>query len=182
MVYVFLANGFEEVEALAPVDALRRCELEVRTVGIGSQVIKGSHGISVLCDLDDNQISLDDNINMIVLPGGMPGTLNLEKNENVIKAIDFCINNDKYIAAICAAPSILGHKGILKGKKAICFPGFEEQLLGCEVISDELVVQDGKIITAKGAGAAIEFGLKLVEVLISKKRADLLKGSLQCRK
>lgn len=181
MIYVFLANGFEEVEALTPVDLLRRCEADVMTVGCGSQIIKGSHGIPVICDTDDNQFVLDETVDMIVLPGGMPGTLNLEKNTNVQKAIDFCIDNNKYIAAICAAPSILGHKGLLEGKKSVCFPGFEDQLKGADVLS-EPVVKDGNIITARGAGVATEFGLKLTEVIFSEKRAQTLRNSLQCIK
>lgn len=179
MVYVFLATGFEEVEALTPVDLLRRCGVDVKIVGIGSQIIKGSHGISVVCDLDDQQITLDDSLEMIVLPGGIPGTLNLEKNNVVQEAVDYCIDNDIYIGAICAAPSILGNKGLLKGKNAICYPGYENLLAGAK-ISDDYVCVDGKIITAKGAGVSTEFSLKLVEMLISKKRADMLKGSLQC--
>lgn len=180
MIYVFLADGFEEVEALTPVDLLRRSELEVKTVGIKSQIVRGSHGIPVICDIEENEIILDDKLQMIVLPGGMPGTLNLEKSQKVQEAIDFCVNNNIYIGAICAAPSILGHKGLLKDKEAICFPGFEPQLTGAK-ISTEFVYRDDKIITAKGAGVAIEFSLNLVETLISKERADLLKGSLQCK-
>jgi 4-methyl-5(b-hydroxyethyl)-thiazole monophosphate biosynthesis len=180
MIYVFLAEGFEEVEALTPVDLLRRCELEVKTVGIKSQIIRGSHGIPVVCDIEENEIVLDDKLQMIVLPGGMPGTLNLEKSPKVQEAIDYCVKNNIYIGAICAAPSILGHKGLLNGKEAICFPGFEAQLTGAK-ISNDVVCKDDKIITAKGAGVAIEFSLKLVETLISKQRADKLKGSLQCK-
>lgn len=180
MVYVFLANGFEEVEALAPVDILRRAKVDVKTVGIGSNIIRGAHDIPVITDLDSNEIELDENLDMIVLPGGMPGTLNLEENLNVQNAIDFCIDNDKYISAICAAPSILGHKGILDGKSATCFPGFEKEL-GEANYSDELVVNDGKITTARGAGAAVKFGLKLVELLVSKDKAEALEASLQCR-
>lgn len=180
MIYVFLANGFEEVEALTPVDILRRAGKQVITVGIGSQIIKGSHGISVVTDTDDGQLVLNDEIEMIVLPGGMPGTLNLEANKTVQDAIDFCVSNDKYIAAICAAPSILGHKGLLSGRSATCFPGFEDELKGAEYSSD-FVVTDGKIITAKGAGAAMKFALKLTEIFCSKEKADSLEASLQCR-
>lgn len=180
MIYCFLANGFEEVEALTPVDCLRRCELEVKTVGLGSNIITGSHGISVLTDLVGEEINLDENLDMIILPGGMPGTLNLEASAIVKSAINYCIDNNKIIGAICAAPSILGHMGLLDGKKATCFPGFEDQLLGADVCS-ELACCDGNIITAKGAGAALHFSYKLIEKLISKERADILMGSLQCR-
>lgn len=180
MVYVFLANGFEEIEALTPVDILRRADVEVQTVGIGSNIIRGAHGIPVITDLDANEIKLDEKIEMIILPGGMPGTVNLEGNGNVQKAIDFCLNNNKYISAICAAPSILGHKGILDGKNATCFPGFENEL-GKACYSDELVINDEKITTAKGAGAAVKFALKLVELLVSKDKSDALEASLQCK-
>lgn len=180
MIYTFLANGFEEVEALTPVDLLRRCELDVKTIGVGSQIVKGSHGISVLTDYEQNDLILDKNIDMIILPGGMPGTLNLEHSRIVQNAIDFCIQNKIYIAAICAAPSILGHKGYLKNKTVTCFPGYENELVGANVTTD-LVCVDDKIITAKGAGASMTFSLKLVEILISKERAQLLEDSLQCK-
>lgn len=180
MVYVFFADGFEEAEALLPVDVIRRAELEVVTVGIGSCIIKGSHGIRIMTDTDDAQIAMDDSVDMIVLPGGMPGTLNLEKNSTVQSAIDYCIENNKLIGAICAAPSILGRRNLLEGKKATCFPGFEQFLLGAEY-TDESVVRDGNIITAKGAGVATQFALKLVEALTNNKaRADRLAQALQC--
>lgn len=179
MIYVFLADGFEETEALVPVDLMRRAELEVTTVGIGSCVIRGSHGIPVVTDIDDGQITVDDNTDMIMLPGGMPGTLNLEKSQAVQNAIDYCAQNDKYIAAICAAPSVLGKKGLLKGKEAICFPGFEQFLEGA-ALSEKSVVRDGMIITAKGAGVAVQFGLELVKVLAGEQMAQKIHDSIQC--
>ena len=178
MIYCFLAEGFEEVEALTPVDILRRCGKDVVTVGIGEEVITGAHGISVCTDITEVELVPDDEIEMIILPGGMPGTLNLEKSRTVQDAIDYCVENDKYIAAICAAPSILGHKHLLDGKKATCFPGFEDQLYGAVLTGEKVVVAD-KIITAKGAGAAMEFGLKLAEILCGKARADKLAASMQ---
>lgn len=179
MIYVFLANGFEEIEAIAPIDLLRRAELDVVTVGIGDQGITGAHGISVLTDITDLQVVLSDSIDMIVLPGGMPGTLNLEKNLVVQATIDYCIDNDIYIAAICAAPSILGHKNLLEGRKATAYPGFETQL-GNVVLADESVVVDGKFITARGAGVAIEFSLKLVELLEGATASNKMRMALQC--
>lgn len=166
MIYVFLAEGFEETEALAPVDLLRRSGKTVITVGVGDNVVTSSHGIPVVTDTIAQEIILDDNLEMIVLPGGMPGTLNLEKSQYVQNAIDFCVQNNKFIGAICAAPSILGHKGLLNGKKAVCYTGFETQLTGA-IIEDGLTAEDGIFITARGAGAAIEFGLKLVEKAVS---------------
>lgn len=180
MVYVFLADGFEEVEALAPVDLLRRAGAEVRTVGIGTCVVRGSHGIPVVTDMDDMLLALDDAVEMVVLPGGMPGTLNLEKNKNVQSAVDFCAENGRFIGAICAAPSILGNKGLLDGKNAVCFPGYEQLLKGA-VVSEKSVVRDGNIITAKGAGVAVEFGIELVRAMFGDEKADKLQASLQCR-
>ncbi len=179
MIYVFLANGFEETEAIAPIDILRRSELDVKTVGIGEEVVVSSHGVAMIPDITEVDFVPSDDIDMIVLPGGMPGTLNLEKSRTVQDAIDFCANNDKYIAAICAAPSIIGKKGLLEGKKATCFPGFEQFLEGAEY-TGEGVVHDGKIITGKGPGAAIEFGLKLSEILAGTPKAVKVKASLQC--
>lgn len=177
MIYAFLANGFEETETIAAIDILRRCEKEVITVGIGDNIIKGSHGITVVTDTEDRFVELNDKLEMIILPGGMPGTINLENSEIVQKAIDYCVANNLYIGAICAAPSILGHKGLLKGKKAVCYTGFEQELEGAEILTDPAVI-DGKIITARGAGVAVDFGLKLVEALISAERSKIVGDSL----
>ncbi len=177
MIYVFLANGFEETEAIAPIDILRRCEKDVVTVGIGDNIIRGAHGINVVTDTEDKFITLDERLEMIVLPGGMPGTINLENSPIVQKAIDYCVENDIFIGAICAAPSILGHKGLLEGKKAVCYTGFEQELKGAEVLTEPAVI-DGKIITARGAGVAVDFGLKLVEALTSSERSKILGDSL----
>lgn len=177
MIYVFLADGFEETEAIAPIDILRRCGKDVLTVGIGGNIIKGSHGIPIVTDIEDKNIELNEDLEMIVLPGGMPGTKNLEASETVQKAIDYCSFNDLYIGAICAAPSILGHKGLLDGKKAVCYTGFEEELKGAEVLTVPSVI-DGKIITARGAGVAVDFGLKLVEALYSEGRSKIMGESL----
>lgn len=179
MIYAFLANGFEEIEAITIIDILRRAEKEVITVGIGDNIIRGAHGMVVVADTQDNMIELDDKLEMIFLPGGMPGTLNLERSAVVQSAIDYCVENDKYIAAICAAPSILGHKGILDGKKACCYPGFEQELKGADVNYDA-VNADGKIITSRGAGTAIKLALKLVELFTSPERSKLMGDLLVC--
>lgn len=178
MIYVFLANGFEEVEALAPVDILRRAGAEVQTVGVDGDVITGSHKISVKTDIRADQILLDENLEMIVLPGGMPGTVNLGESMEVHTAVNHCAKNDIYIGAICAAPSILGGLGLLEGRNATCFPGFDKELKGAVYTADHVTV-DGKYITAKGAGCAVEFGLKLAEVLYGKEKSDELAESLQ---
>ncbi|MCR5718493.1 MAG: DJ-1/PfpI family protein [Oscillospiraceae bacterium] len=175
MIYVFLANGFEEVEALTPADLLRRAGKDLQLVGVTGKTVTGSHGIKVECDITAGEIVLGGDLEMIVLPGGMPGTLNLEKSEAVQTAVDFCYDRRIPIGAICAAPSILGHKGLLDGREAIAYPGFETQLTGAK-ISQHSVAQDEFIITAQGAGAAAVFGLKLVETLcdagVSQKIAD----------
>ncbi len=180
MVYCFLADGFEETEAIAPVDMLRRAGVTVKTVGIGKSVITGSHGISVICDLTDSELRLTDELDGVILPGGMPGTLNLDASQTVHSAVDFAVSHQKLVCAICAAPSILGRKGLLSGKKAIAFPGFEKELEGA-IISKDPVVKDGVFITAKGAGVAVDFGLEIVAALVSRAKSDEIRSSIQCR-
>lgn len=180
MVYCFLANGFEEIEALATVDVLRRADIDVLTVGVDEDVVIGSHQIPVLADIREAGVRLDENLEAVILPGGMPGTLNLQKNSYVQKAIDYALSNDKYLCAICAAPLILGQKEILKDKKATCYPGFESDLIGAEVTGG-FVEADGKVITAKGAGVAIDFALKIVEKLKNKEAADKINASIQSK-
>lgn len=181
MVYVFLAHGFEEIEALATIDYIRRAEIPVTTVGIGNKVVSGAHQIKVIADITDAEFVYDDGIEMLVLPGGMPGTLELEKSICVSNALDRAEQDGKYIAAICAAPSILGHKGFLRGKKACCFPGFEEQLIQANVVMDR-VVCDGNIITSRGAGTVFEFAYKLVELLRGKDAAEKVFMAMICKK
>ncbi|MFU0833601.1 MAG: DJ-1/PfpI family protein [Oscillospiraceae bacterium] len=178
MIYLFLAQGFEEVEAITPLDLLRRAGAQIKTVGIGGRQITGSHGIEITTDLDEKQIDLQD-IEMIILPGGMPGTKNLEQSQAVRNSIDYCVENGKKVAAICAAPSILGHMGVLSGHCAVCYPGYEQELKGAEVKTDPVCVS-GNIITARGAGVALPFGLKLVEILFGKQKSDEMKEKVQC--
>lgn len=179
MVYLFLADGFEIIEALAPVDMLRRAKLDVKTVGVTGKTVKSSCGVEVNADITIDEFEYND-VNAIILPGGLQGTLNMENNAVVQSAIDSAVSDNAFVCAICAAPSILGHKGLLKGKEAIAFPGFEKDLEGA-VISDNYVVVDGNFITAKGAGVATEFGLKIVEMLTDKQTADNIKDTIQCR-
>lgn len=171
MIYVFLAEGFEEIEALTPVDCLRRAGKDVCTVGIGGTVIKGSHGIPVTADIADSAFTPDDALEMIVLPGGMPGTIHLGESSTVQDALTYCVSNDKWIAAICAAPSILGARGLLSDKTATCYPGFEKHLIGCNAVA-EPVCQDEKIITGRGPGAAMDFALRLIAVLCGSETAQ----------
>ncbi len=162
MLYMFLANGFEETEAIGCLDVLRRAEIEVKTVGIGGKEITGSHGICVAADICADEISLD-GLDGVILPGGMPGTTNLQADDSVINAVKVCAGKGKLVAAICAAPMILGCLGLLEGKVAVCYPGFEEHLKGATVDANALVAIDGNIITGKGAGAAMLFGARIAD-------------------
>ena len=177
MVYVFLAEGFEEIEALSPVDVLRRGGIDVKTVGVGSKTVLGAHNIPVLCDLEEAEVVLDKDLEGIVLPGGMPGTVNLEKSKVVDAAINRALENNLLVSAICAAPSILGHKGILNGKCATCYPGFENELKGAK-IKAESVVKDQNIITACGAGVALDFAFELLKYLKGEEATDKLKSAM----
>ncbi len=163
MVIVLLAEGFEELEALSPIDILRRANVEVKTVGITGKDVMGTHGISVRADLLPNEVNKDD-ISAVVFPGGMPGSLNLDASPYADEFIAAALKNNGHIAAICAAPLVLGRRGMLKGKRATCFPGFENELLGATATGDT-VVTDGNITTARDFRAAIEFGDELARIL-----------------
>ena len=176
MVYLFLANGFEEIEALAPLDVLRRAGVPVTTVGVGGDSILGAHGIRVQADIPDTMYR-DSAPDMIILPGGMPGSENLDNSRVVDAALRAAARNDAYLCAICAAPMVLGKRGYLQGKRAVCYPGFEEYLEGA-VVTDARVECDAKVITSKGMGAALEFGLALVEVLCGKEKAEQIAGAV----
>lgn len=176
MTYIFLADGFEEIEALTPIDLLRRAGHPVTVVGVTGKTVTGSHGIKVVCDALISEASRAD-IDMIILPGGLPGADNLQNSPEVNEYIQLALDTDAYIAAICAAPKILGALGILDGREAICYPGFESELAGAK-ISDKRVVRDGKIITAVGMGAAVEFALEIVSVLVSPEVSEKLKKGI----
>lgn len=181
MVYMFLAEGFEEIEALCPLDLLRRAGVKVMTVGVGTKVVRGSHGIEVIADITTYEAMslLSKNpADMVILPGGMPGTLNLQADDTVNAFIDHANENGKYLAAICAAPLILGERGLLDGKEATCYPGFEDRLHGAK-ISDKKVAVDGRFITAKGMGVSLEFGLTLVALLAGEDKAKELFVAVQ---
>lgn len=176
MVYVLLADGFEEVEAIEPIDILKRGGVEVTTVGVTGKVVTGAHGIPVTADIEIHDIQPED-MELLMLPGGAGHEL-LDASNEVHALINYAVANNLYISAICAAPSILGKKQILDGKNAVCFPGYEKYLYGA-VISDEKAVTDGKIITAKGAGAAAEFGFSMLTVLKNRETADKIKEIMQ---
>ena len=180
MIYVFLAEGFEEIEALAPVDILRRAGKDVRMIGVGGKTVRGSHGIPVVCDDVIDAVALSDKPEAVILPGGMPGTNNLECNDTVRDFVRDAYADGRLVCAICAAPSVPGHMGLLEGRKATCFPGFEQALLGADV-TGESVCRDGNIVTAKGAGVALEFGFAIVQALCGADAAEKLRVSMQCR-
>ncbi len=177
MIYTILADGFEEIEALAPVDILRRGGVDVQTVSImPSKIVMGAHNIPVEADIMINDV-IPEEMEMLVLPGGGGHAL-LDASNEVHALINYCIVHNLYIAAICASPSILGKKQILDGKKATCYPGFEKYCYGADMVSDK-VVTDGKIITGKGPGAASEFGFEILSILKGTDIAKNLKDEMQ---
>lgn len=175
MIYMFLANGFEEVEALAPLDLLLRAGANIKTaaIGVSSKTVTGAHGIKIEADMAEDEVKLSD-IDMVILPGGMPGAANLDASETLTRVLEYAHKNGAHLAAICAAPMVLGHRGYLDGKSAVCYPGFEGELKGATYIPAP-VVRDGKIITAVGMGAALEFGLELVSCLFGEEKAEKLR-------
>ncbi|MBR2724599.1 MAG: DJ-1/PfpI family protein [Ruminococcus sp.] len=182
MIYCFLAEGFEEIEAITTVDMLRRANVEIRTVAVTedkSLNVCGAHSIPVICDMHIDEAVADDNLTGVFLPGGMPGTTNLDKSKKVRELVTFCDENDRYIFAICAAPSVLGHIGILEGRKATCYPGFEGELAGAEY-TGKPCTKDGKIITGKGPGATVDFASLIITELVSKEEASSLTSAMQC--
>lgn len=168
---VMLADGFEEIEALAVVDLLRRGGLDTWMVSMmGRLDVDGSHEIRVIADIVYEMMDFTD-VDMIVLPGGMKGKENLENHKQLQELIRKFVSEDKYVAAICAAPTILGHMGLLKGKKACCYGGMEQELEGALVTYDK-VTKDGKIITSRGMGTSVDFGLALLAEMKGQKAAD----------
>ncbi len=169
-VYLFLADGCEEVEALTVVDLLRRASVDVKTVSVmGREMITSSHNITIKADMLFDEIS--EEVDMLVLPGGIPGTPNLEAHEGLMDMVREYNTKGKWLAAVCAAPTIYGRLGLLEGKMATCYPSMMEELV-CGEKSRDSVVVDGNIITSRGMGTCIDFGLKMIEVLISKQLAD----------
>lgn len=177
MVYILLAEGFEEVEALTPVDLLRRAGIETKLVGVTGETVCGARGISVVTDLGMDEIDLS-SADMLVLPGGMPGTTNLYADNRVTDAVRTMADADKYVAAICAAPSIiLGGMGLLEGRKATCYPGMEDGMKGAEAVNTTCVT-DGKFITSCGVGGALDFACALITALAGREKADEIASSV----
>ena len=172
MIYVFLAEGFEECEALVTVDILKRAGYDIKTVAVGEEnTVVGAHGIPVVADMNECEIDSSVMLSAVVLPGGMPGTLNLDKSETVHATLRRTAKHGGLVCAICAAPSILGRAGYLEGKRATCFPGFESELNGA-LFTDARVEVDGNIITSKAMGCASEFALAIIEKLSGRAEAE----------
>lgn len=176
MVYVMLADGFEEVEAIEPIDILKRGGVDVTTVGVKGKTVTGAHGICVTADITIDEVNPED-MELLMLPGG-GGHEILDASNEVHGLLNYAVIHGLYISAICASPSILGKKMMLEGKKATCFPGFEKYLYGAQIVADKAVV-DGKIITGKGAGAAADFGFAMLEILKDRETADKIKEIMQ---
>ena len=173
---VYFAEGYEELEALSVVDILRRGNIEVKMVGVTGKHVKSARAISIEMDVLIEDLNHDE-IDMLILPGGIPGVYNLEKSELVLKNITDFKNQGKWLAAICAAPSILGKLGLLAGEKATCYPGNEKYLSECEYVDQETVISH-KMITSKGVGTAIKFALLLLETLKDKETSDQVKEAI----
>ena len=169
MIYMLLGTGFEETEAIAPLDLLRRAGLEVQTVGLNSKVIYGSHGIGVEADME-----------MIVLPGGLRGVASIRGCRSAMDAIRFAYENGKYTAAICAGPTVLADLGITDGKNATCYPGCDSQMGSANMVC-AAAVTDGKLITGTSAGCAIPFGLELIAALKGRSEADRIAEQIVIR-
>ena len=176
MIIVLLADGFEEIEALTPVDMLRRAGLEVKTVGISGKAPTGAHGIAVVCDASPDEIDLS-KVTMAIFPGGMPGATNLDKSDYTDKVIAAVIENGGHLAAICAAPLIFGRRGLLIGKGATCYPGFEKELKGASV-TDCGCITDGNITTAKAMGSALDFAEELIRIAKGQQVADQVSSAI----
>lgn len=178
-VYEFLANGFEEIEALAPVDILRRGGVEVKTVSItGSKEVESSHHITVLADLTFEDAGDFSDADMLMLPGGMPGAANLNEHEGVRAAMLRQYESGKRVGAICAAPMVLGSIGILQGRRATCSPGFEKYLTGATYTA-ELFTVDGNIITGEGPCATLPYAYKILSFFVEDERVEQLKAGMQ---
>jgi len=177
-VLVPLAQGCEELEAITIIDLLRRAGIEVISAGLDSENITASRGVKLIPDMD-LESALNNDYDMIILPGGLPGADHLDNDEHLKSAIKKMANNDKYIAAICAAPKVLLNAGVLVGKTVTCYPGFlDDAGLSDITLSEEAVVRDGKIITSRGPGTAIDFALELIEVLSGKETRNVVETAL----
>jgi len=180
MVYMLLGTGFEETEAIAPLDILRRAGVKVLTVGIDGKTVCGSHKIPVVADITLEEMDLTE-MDMIVIPGGMGGVASLRACPAALEALKFGWDNGKYVAAICAGPTVLADLGITDGRHATCYPGQEIHMGNAKMEKDAAVVADGRLITGTSAGCAIPFGLALAEALVGKEAAEKVKEQIVIR-
>ncbi|MBQ4569250.1 MAG: DJ-1/PfpI family protein [Ruminococcus sp.] len=181
MFYCFLAPGFEEIEAITTVDMLRRAGIQMKTVAVtdDSLLVCGAHGVEIKADLHISDAAVDQNLEGVFLPGGMPGTTNLDSSQKVRELVSFCAQEGRYVFAICAAPMVLGRMGLLCGKKATCYPGFEEELKGAELVNLPAVA-DGRFITGKGPGATVDFASLIITELKGAEASKALRDAMQC--
>ncbi|MBN2546204.1 MAG: DJ-1/PfpI family protein [Spirochaetes bacterium] len=178
---MFLADGFEEIEAVTLIDLLRRADFDIKTVSINKSLeVKGAHDIIVAADEIFDDVDFD-TVDALLLPGGSPGVPNLSTNQKVLDTVKKFFNEEKYLIAICAAPFVLEKAEILDGKKITCYPSWKDMIKSPEIVSDQVVV-DGKIITAEGVGSAIDMGLKIVEIFSGKEMSEDLKEKIVYRK
>ena len=180
MVYMLLGTGFEETEAIAPLDLLRRAGVEVKTVGINGKVITGSHKIPVTADILLEELDRQD-LEMVILPGGLGGVASIRASGEALEVLRWARDNGKYLAAICAGPTVLADLGITDGKNATCYPGCESGMGSANMIADAAAVRDGLIITGTSAGCAIPFGLKLIETLKGAEEAERIAKQIVIR-
>ena len=180
MVYMLLGTGFEETEAIAPLDLLRRAGVDVMTVGVTGKTVYGGHNIGIEADITIDQMDLT-NMEMIILPGGLGGVASARASKPAMDALKFAWDNDKFVAAICAGPTVLADLGITDGKNATCYPGCESGMGSANMISDAAFVQDGKLITGTSAGCAIPFGLALIAALKGQEVADAVAQQIVIR-
>lgn len=180
MVYMLLGTGFEETEAIAPLDLLRRAGVEVLTVGVNGKTIYGGHGIGVKADIALEEMDLTQ-LDMIVLPGGLGGVASVRASKKAMDALKFAWENGKFVAAICAGPTVLADLGITDGRRATCYPGCESGMGNASMVTDAACVRDGMLITGTSAGCAVKFGLALVEALRGKEAANAIAQQIVIR-
>ena len=180
MVYMLLGTGFEEIEAIAPLDLLRRAGVTVHTVGVNGKTVYGGHGIGVEADITLGEMDLTQ-MDMIILPGGLGGVASVRASESAMQALKFAWENDKFVAAICAGPTVLADLGITDGKEATCYPGCEDGMGSARMLAGKACVRDGKLITGTSAGCATAFGLMLIAALKGQQVADTVAEQIVIR-
>jgi 4-methyl-5(b-hydroxyethyl)-thiazole monophosphate biosynthesis len=180
MVYVLLGTGFEETEAIAPIDLLRRAGIPTLTVGVDSKTVVGGHNIAVNADITIGEMDLTD-LDMIVLPGGLGGVSTVRQSPAALDALRFAWENGKFVAAICAGPTVLADLHITDGKQATCYPGCESGMGDARMVEDVPCIRDGNLITGTSAGCAIPFGLMLVEALKGSEEAQRIAKQIVIR-